>query len=73
VFPHPTPIRRVLCGKCETHYVRVDRLVAGRYGEDCARRLGLLGSTTDVGQDGPTLLDLLPDPEPEDHCDGDDR
>lgn len=73
MFPHPTSVRRVLCEGCRTHYVRVDRLIAGRFGEDCARKRGLLGTTTDVGQDGPTLLDLLPEPEPEDHCDGYDR
>jgi len=29
------------------------------FGSDCARFLGLVGDTTDTGQDGPDLLDLL--------------
>jgi hypothetical protein len=41
-------------------------------GERCARNAGLLGRSTDTGQDGPDLLDLIEE-EPEDHCDGWDR
>jgi hypothetical protein len=71
MFPHPAPIATKPCARCR-HPTRVDRLVAGRYGSDCAMKLGLTGRTTDVGQDGPDLLDLL-DEEPEDECDGWDR
>ncbi|WP_281419685.1 hypothetical protein [Paractinoplanes toevensis] len=40
------------------------------FGRDCATRLGLIGGTTDVGQDGPDLLDELGEG---DQCDGWDR
>lgn len=46
------PCRR--CGRLAT----ANRMIQG-YGSDCATRLGLTGTTTDVGQDGPDLLDLL--------------
>ena len=36
------------------------------YGRDCATLLGLTGTSADTGHTGPDLLDLLPDPEPED-------
>ena len=42
------------------------------FGRDCAALLGLIGSTVDVGQDGPDLLDQLTD-EDMDACDGWDR
>jgi hypothetical protein len=34
------------------------------YGEGCARQLGLLGDTVDVGQDGPDLFDAAGQPSP---------
>jgi hypothetical protein len=71
MFPAPTPLPVRPCARCR-HPTRVDRLVAGRYGSDCAEKLGLLGRTTDTGQDGTDLLDLL-DAEPDDCCDGWDR
>ena len=43
------------------------------YGRDCAAQLGLIGRTVDTGHTGPDLFDLLPEPEPEDACDGWDR
>jgi hypothetical protein len=42
------------------------------FGRDCAALLGLTGTTVDVGQDGPDLLDVLAHDEP-DSCDGWDR
>jgi hypothetical protein len=42
------------------------------FGRDCAALLGLTGTTVDVGQDGPDLLDVLSHDEP-DSCDGWDR
>nr|WP_296075179.1 hypothetical protein [uncultured Actinoplanes sp.] len=65
----PEPRRR-RCARCG-HLVRADRMVKG-FGRDCAAFLGLVGSTVDVGQDGPDLLDQLTD-EDEDACDGWDR
>jgi len=38
--------------------VHPDRLRGG-YGPECARVLGLTGSTLDIGHEGPDLLDLL--------------
>jgi hypothetical protein len=70
MFPRPTPIPTRPCRECGTP-ARLDRMVQG-LGEKCARDAGLLGSTKDLGQDGPNLLDLLAD-EPEDCCDGWDR
>lgn len=68
MFPRPvTPATR-RCDRCHQR-VRVDRLVAGRFGEDCAQKLGLTGSTIDTGQTGPDLFDSLE----EDYCDGYDR
>lgn len=43
------------------------------FGRDCAAQLGLTGRAVDVGHEGPDLLDLLADVEPEDECDGWDR
>ena len=40
------------------------------FGVDCAERLGLLGDTVDVGQDGPDLFDAYAK---DDECDGWDR
>lgn len=71
MFPQPALVRRQRCARCRQP-TRVDRLVAGRYGRDCAEQLGLIGSAPDIGQAGPDLLDLLQD-EPEDCCDGFDR
>lgn len=65
------PVPTTPCARCRQP-TRVDRLVAGRYGSDCAAQLGLLGRTVTAGQDGPDLLDLL-EHEPEDCCDGWDR
>jgi hypothetical protein len=75
MFPHPAPVATRPCARCGIR-TRVDRLVAGRYGSDCAAQLGLTGRTTDTTQDGPDLLDLLngdPHDEPDDCCDGGDR
>ncbi len=71
LWPRPTRARQpcVRCGQP----VALNRLVAGAYGRDCAERLGLIGDTTDVGHDGPDLLDLIEGDdldEPDDHCDG---
>jgi hypothetical protein len=61
------------CARCG-HQVRADRVVAGRYGSDCAELLGLTGGTVDVGQDGPDLFDAAGfDLDPVDECDGWDR
>jgi hypothetical protein len=74
VFPRPVAVLRQPCARCGVA-TRVDRLVAGRYGSECAEKLGLtpamirLRSTV---QDGPDLLDVLA-AEPEDECDGWDR
>ena len=43
------------------------------FGRDCAAQLGLTGRSIDVGHQGPDLLDLLADLEPDDECDGADR
>ncbi|WP_236030041.1 hypothetical protein [Paractinoplanes lichenicola] len=59
------------CPRCG-HLTRADRMVKG-FGRDCATQLGLTGRAVDVGHVGPDLLDLLPDPEPADECDGWDR
>lgn len=69
MFPAPTTVRMVRCADCNTP-VRADRLVAGRYGEKCARDRGLLGSSVDVGQSGPDLFDAADE---DDACDGWDR
>lgn len=72
VFPDPVapPVGR--CRRCG-HATRRDRMIQG-LGSECAQRLGLIGGTVDVGQDGPDLLDLLGDTtEPDDECDGWDR
>lgn len=70
LFPDPVQVPMGRCRDCHTP-ARLDRMIQG-LGEKCARDAGLLGTTKDVGQDGPDLLDLLKD-EPEDHCDGWDR
>ena len=67
--PVPVPMRK--CPRCG-HPTRADRMLEG-YGRDCAAQLGLIGRTVDTGHTGPDLLDLLPEPEPEDTCDGWDR
>lgn len=69
MFPPAAPIPRVRCRRCG-QWARQDRAVQG-YGSECAALLGLTGGTVDVGQDGPTLLDLLD--EDADMCDGWDR
>ncbi|HEY6114670.1 MAG TPA: hypothetical protein VI172_01815 [Candidatus Dormibacteraeota bacterium] len=66
----PVPVPSFRCRRCG-HLARRDRMVQG-YGSDCARLMGLLGTAPDVGQTGPSLLDML-DVEPEDSCDGADR
>jgi hypothetical protein len=66
MFPEPTPVATQPCAKCRQP-VQLGNLVAGRFGWDCATKLGLLGKTTDTGQTGPDLFDQL---EEEDHCDG---
>lgn len=71
MFPAPTPVRRVLCDLCRTHWVRGDRLIGGLYGTDCATKLGLLGATGGAEQTGPDLFDAAV--EEEDRCDGWDR
>ena len=56
--------------------MRVTNLVAGRFGDHCAQELGLTVSKPRLHagtQTGPSLLDLLPQEDPEDHCDGFDR
>jgi len=70
MFPDPParPLKR--CARCG-HLTRADRMVKG-FGRDCATLLGLVGGTTDVGQRGPDLLDVLAD-ESDDACDGWDR
>lgn len=73
MFPPPVPVRRVLCGHCRTRWVRVDRLVAGRYGETCAAELGLIRAPLRLRvreQSGPTLFDPADE---EELCDGWDR
>ncbi len=78
MFPRPVAVLRQPCARCGVA-TRVDRLVAGRYGSDCAERLGLTVTMTRLRvtpQTGPDLLDLLngePNVEPDDHCDGEDR
>jgi hypothetical protein len=78
MFPRPTPVARRPCARCGIP-TRLDRLVAGAYGSDCATLLGLTTTTPRLrshAQAGPTLLDLLigdDDDEPEDCCDGWDR
>ena len=42
------------------------------FGRDCAKQLGLIGGSVDVGHDGPDLLDVLAE-DPADSCDGWDR
>ncbi len=77
MFPQPVPVPRVKCGHCRTHWVRVDRLVQGRYGQACAEELGLIPPTSRIrsaAHAGPDLLDHLKTQlEEEDHCDGHDR
>lgn len=70
MFPDPParPLKR--CARCG-HLTRADRMVKG-FGRDCAAMLGLIGGTTDTGQQGPDLLDLLA-AESDDGCDGWDR
>lgn len=71
MFPDSADVPRVPCRRCK-HPTRVDRLREG-YGPECAALLGLTVSTPRLKaheQDGPDLLDLLPDPDPEDECDG---
>ena len=78
MFPRPVAVLRQLCARCGVA-TRVDRLVAGRYGSDCAARLGLTVTITRLHvspQTGPDLLDLLngdPNVEPDDECEGWDR
>jgi hypothetical protein len=69
VFPSPSPYEMRRCARCG-HQVRADRMVAGRYGSDCAEQLGLLSNAPDVGQDGPDLFDAYAE---DDACDGWDR
>lgn len=69
MFPEPTPVATQPCAKCHQP-VQLGNLVAGRFGWDCATKLGLLGKTTDTGQTGPTLFDQLDE---EDVCDGHDH
>jgi hypothetical protein len=61
------------CPRCG-HLTRADRMVKG-FGRDCATQLGLTGRSIDVGHEGPDLLDVLAEqqPDPEDECDGWDR
>jgi hypothetical protein len=75
MFPDPLPVATQPCAKCRQP-VQLGNLVAGRFGWDCATKLGLLGKTTDTGQTGPTLFDQHEGDDldgPEDHCDGHDR
>ncbi len=74
MFPNPVSVPRKRCARCG-HPVQAGRLVHGKYGPDCAATLGLTGTTTDIGQDGPDLLDLIGVhvDEPDDCCDGWDR
>jgi hypothetical protein len=53
------PKRCVRCWKP----VAPENLVQGTYGPDCAKLLGLTGSTIDTGQDGPDLFDVLAETE----------
>lgn len=74
VFPQPMAVLRQPCARCGVA-TRVDRLVAGAYGSDCAAQLGLTTATPRLradAQTGPDLLDLLNE-DPEDCCDGWDR
>jgi hypothetical protein len=64
--PPAVPMKR--CARCG-HPTRADRLVKGRYGPDCAARLGLTGGTVTVDQTGPDLFEAAD----EDLCDGWDR
>jgi hypothetical protein len=70
MFPDPParPLRR--CARCG-HLTRADRMVK-EFGRDCAVMLGLIGGTTDIGHQGPDLLDVLA-ADSEDACDGGDR
>lgn len=45
------------CARC-FKLARADRMIQG-FGSDCASRLGLVGETVDVGQDGPDLFDVM--------------
>lgn len=72
MFPRPAPVRTQPCAKCGTP-VRLDRLVAGRYGEDCAGQLGLITATPRLRVSPQTGPDLFDNFEEEDHCDGWDR
>ena len=56
-------VERRPCVRC-WRPTAVANLVHG-FGPDCARLLGLVGNTIDVGQDGPTLFDLLDETGPE--------
>lgn len=72
MFPHRAPVARRPCARCSTP-TRVDRLVAGAYGEDCAAQLGLITSTPRLRvelQSGPSLFDAADE---DDMCDGWDR
>jgi hypothetical protein len=50
----PVPEMR-RCARCSKP-ARADRMIKG-FGRDCATRLGLVGETVDVGQEGPDLFD----------------
>lgn len=72
MFPSPIVIPQARCEHCGT-LARVDRMVHG-LGSKCARNAGLIVTVPRLHghvQDGPTLLDLLD--EPEDCCDDWDR
>jgi hypothetical protein len=69
VTQRPVAMRK--CPRCG-HLTRADRMVKG-FGRDCATLLGLVGRSVDTGHQGPDLLDLLNNTEPDDHCDGWDR
>lgn len=62
---HLPTVPRKPCRRCGRP-TRADKLIKG-YGKDCAERLGLTGSASDVGQTGPDLFDAADE---EDHCDG---
>jgi hypothetical protein len=73
LFAEPDRPARKPCARCG-HPTRVDRMVHG-FGEDCARKLGLIVATprVDAGeQTGTDLLELLAEG-PADCCDGWDR
>lgn len=74
VFPDPNPLPMRRCRRCG-HATRLDKMIEG-YGIECATLLGLTTATPRVRageQTGESLFDLLPEPEPEDECDGWDR